>query len=48
MIQMPGYGKRRSSEPRDDSAWLHAMRQAIADVRRARDAVAVLPTVGWN
>lgn len=45
MIQMPGYGKRRGSEPRDDSAWLHAMRQAIADVRRARDAVAVLPTV---
>lgn len=45
MIQLPGYGKRRSDEPRDDSAWLHAMKQAIADVRRARDVAAVLPTI---
>lgn len=45
MIQLPGYGKRDSDEPQDDSAWLHAMRQAIADVRRARDVVTTLPTV---
>lgn len=46
MIQLPYYGLRsdRSSRPRD-ARLIPAMRQAIADVRRARDAVAALPMI---
>ncbi len=46
MIQMPYYGLRRSnSRQRHEVDQVTAMRQAVADVRRARDAVAVLPEV---
>ncbi len=43
---MPHYGHRRkSSEKPTGDQFLLAMRQGIADVRRARDAVAALPGV---
>jgi hypothetical protein len=46
MLQMPFYGARRPAEGRAGAAMLvPAVRQAVADVRRARDAVAVLPLV---
>jgi len=45
MIQLPGYGVRQSQKAIDADNILSAMCQAIADVRRARDAVAVLPGV---
>jgi dienelactone hydrolase len=45
MLQMPGYGVRRAEEERDVAQFLPALKQAIADVRRARDAVSVLPWV---
>lgn len=45
MIQLPGYGARDSRKAIKADNILSAMRQAIADVRRARDAVAVLPGV---
>lgn len=46
MIQLPYYGHRRSSDfKREELNQISSMRQAIADVRRARDAVAVLPFV---
>jgi dienelactone hydrolase len=46
MLQLPHYGERRTGAKRpklDDLTTV--IRQAIADVRRARDAVAVLPHV---
>lgn len=45
MIQMPGYGARRVEGASDIEQILPAMRQAIADVRRARDVVVALPFV---
>lgn len=46
MIQLPGYGVRKDPDVNDDGVgFLTRMKQAIADVRRARDAVAALPQV---
>jgi dienelactone hydrolase len=45
MLQMPGYGVRRTDQNRDVTRFLPALKQAIADVRRARDAISVLPLV---
>lgn len=46
MIQLPHYGERRTDKNRPDGGNLISMmKQAVADVRRARDAVAVLPFV---
>lgn len=45
LLQMPGYGERVGEEPADADMMLRGLQQAVADVRRARDAVAVLPTV---
>lgn len=44
MVQLPGYGKRKSEEfkPADLVA---VFKQGVADVRRARDAVAAIPQV---
>jgi dienelactone hydrolase len=46
LVQLPNYGLRRTAKqkPTGDQ-FLVAMRQGIADARRARDAVAVLPGV---
>lgn len=46
MIQLPDYGERRVKGKGDNAAGMIVrMRQGIADVRRARDAAAVLPLV---
>ncbi len=45
MVQMPGYGVRKNSPERDYQTLIQSMKQAVADVRRARDAVAALPLV---
>lgn len=46
MIQLPFYGERRTGKNRPEGENLVSMmKQAVADVRRARDAVAVLPMV---
>jgi dienelactone hydrolase len=45
LIHLPGYGERTSPFTRDMKQMLPAFRQAIGDVRRAKDAVAVLPFV---
>ncbi|MCC9605232.1 hypothetical protein LOC68_23990 [Blastopirellula sp. JC732] len=46
MIQLPGYGLRKQNGVKDDgTGFLIRMKQAVADVRRARDAVAALPLV---
>ena len=46
MIQLPHYGERRTGKNRPDGGNLISMmKQAVADVRRARDAVAALPLV---
>ncbi|MBT4868216.1 MAG: hypothetical protein HON53_24180 [Planctomycetaceae bacterium] len=46
MIQLPHYGDRRTDGKRPTGGNLTSMiRQAVADVRRARDAVAALPHV---
>jgi cephalosporin-C deacetylase-like acetyl esterase len=47
MIQLPGYGARRNESVDHDNVvrMLPALRQAIADVRRARDAVTAIPCV---
>jgi dienelactone hydrolase len=45
MLQMPNYGVRRQSKEREVVKFLPSLKQAIADVRRARDAVSVLPFV---
>ncbi len=46
MVHLPYYGQRKMPQPRPDAErLLPTMRQAISDVRRARDAVAVLPLV---
>lgn len=46
MVQLPFYGQRRGANGRPKGTQVAGvMRQAIADVRRARDAVAALPFV---
>ncbi len=45
MIQLPGYGNRRSELTDRPELILTSLRQGIADVRRAYDAVAVWPSV---
>ena len=45
MLQMPSYGVRKGTQDRDVTSFLPSLKQAIADVRRARDAVAALPFV---
>lgn len=46
LIHLPSYGERREGRDRPEASQLFTLiRQAIADVRRARDAVAVLPWV---
>lgn len=46
MIHLPWYGERRGDRPRPrDADFTALMRQGIADARRARDAIAVLPHV---
>jgi dienelactone hydrolase len=46
MIQLPYYGERRANAKRPDAESLFpVIRQAVADVRRARDAVVALPLV---
>lgn len=45
MIHLPGYGARRAEEEPQLELLLPALQQAVADVRRARDAVAALPMV---
>ena len=46
LLHLPFYGERREGSKRPDNAnFVSMMRQAIADVRRARDAVTVLPMV---
>jgi dienelactone hydrolase len=46
LIHLPYYGERRGNRKRPDPADLMAaMRQGIADVRRARDALAAIPQV---
>lgn len=45
LLQLPGYGARRDQKLSDLERGLNSMQQAIADVRRARDAVAALPLV---
>ena len=47
LVQLPGYGLRRSEKkgPPQAAALITLLRQAVADVRRARDAVTVLPSV---
>jgi dienelactone hydrolase len=48
LIHLPGYGARTSEFTLDFKQMLPAFRQAIADVRRAKDAVAALPYVDAN
>lgn len=45
LIHLPGYGARRDEKLTDVERGLDSMQQAVADVRRARDAVAALPMV---
>ena len=45
LIHLPGYGVRTSALTGDPLKMLPALKQAIADVRRARDAVSALPFV---
>ncbi len=45
MVQLPSYGDRRVRRRARPAEMLQPMQQAIADVRRARDAVLVMPTV---
>ena len=45
LVHLPQYGKRRQGQKPGPENILPLMRQAIADVRRARDAVSVLPWI---
>lgn len=45
MVQMPGYGVRRTENTGKPEQMLTSMKQAVADVRRARDAVVCMPLV---
>ncbi len=44
MVQLPGYGERKDANWNADDL-LKVFNQGVADVRRARDAIAVLPQV---
>jgi dienelactone hydrolase len=49
MLQLPYYGARRGPEGRPSGSGLvNALLQGIADARRAKDAVAVLPLIDSN
>jgi pimeloyl-ACP methyl ester carboxylesterase len=45
MVQLPNYGLRKGKEKPTHAQFLTSMKQGIADVRRSRDAVSVLPGV---
>ena len=46
LLHLPHYGERRGEgQPRETDNLIASIRQAVSDVRRARDAVAVLPNV---
>lgn len=45
LIQLPGYGERRGNKDLKVDHFLSFCRQGIADARRAKDAVSVLPQV---
>lgn len=45
LVHLPGYGARRVEGVADSDRVLPSLRQAIDDVRRARDAVVALPVV---
>jgi cephalosporin-C deacetylase-like acetyl esterase len=45
LVHLPGYGPRRVEELKKIDLLFPALQQGIADVRRARDAVAALPVV---
>lgn len=45
LVHLPGYGARRTDGTSDIERMLPSLKQAIADVRRARDAVVALPVV---
>jgi dienelactone hydrolase len=45
LIHLPGYGARRGEDREKVDLLLPSLQQAIADVRRARDAVVALPVV---
>ncbi|HZJ14921.1 MAG TPA: prolyl oligopeptidase family serine peptidase [Chthoniobacteraceae bacterium] len=45
LVQLPGYGARTSAFTADIQRMLPGLQQAVADVRRARDAVAALPFI---
>ena len=45
MVQMPGYGVRRTENTGKPEQMLTSMKQAVADVRRARDAVVCMPLI---
>lgn len=45
MVQMPGYGVRHTERTGKPELMLTSMQQAVADVRRARDAVVCMPLV---
>ncbi|MEZ6135323.1 MAG: alpha/beta fold hydrolase [Pirellulaceae bacterium] len=44
MVQLPGYGDRKANDFRPDDL-VGVFKQGVADVRRARDAVAAIPQV---
>jgi len=45
LLQLPGYGERGAVVHEDPEKFLSALKQAVADARRARDVVAALPLV---
>ena len=45
LLHLPEYGNRRDADHSDVERTLPALKQAIADARRARDAVVALPTL---
>ncbi|MBN1854602.1 MAG: prolyl oligopeptidase family serine peptidase [Pirellulales bacterium] len=45
LIQLPGYGVRKTDAARDVANTFEILKQGVADVRRARDAVAALPSI---
>ncbi|MDA0659730.1 MAG: prolyl oligopeptidase family serine peptidase [Planctomycetota bacterium] len=46
LVHLPHYGRRRlEDQPKDPSKFVEVLRQGVADVRRARDAVAALPDI---
>jgi dienelactone hydrolase len=45
LIHLPGYGERKDQAPLTADRIVPSLKEAVADVRRARDAVAALPLV---